>query len=514
LTSTIEKEFREPRNILLPYQVRWMADQAPVKVAEKSRRIGITWTEAADSALCAAAQAGMDTWYLGYNKDMALEFIETAGQWARQFNKAATEIEQLVVDDERKDILAYRIRFSSGHKIVALSSRPSNLRGKQGRAVIDEAAFHDDLGGLLKAALAFTMWGGMVRVISTHNGADNAFYELVMDIRAGRKPYSLHRITLDDALAHGLYHRICQKLGRKWSSGGEAAWRRELFEEYGEDADEELLCIPRRSGSAFLSSVLIENRMREEIPVLRWEMPEEFARTPEQERTRTALDWCEAIVKPALDALEPDGLSYFGEDFGRSGDLTVIWPLQLKRNTVRRTPFVVELRNIPFRQQEQILFYIVDRLPRFMAGAMDARGNGQYLAETAMQRYGSRIAQVMLSTEWYRDQMPRYKAAFEDGLIELPRDADILNDHRALVMEHGVVHVPDRRARGTDRKGRHGDSAIAAALAYFASHSEIAEMAYIPVRERVASEGAIFGNWADDIADRRGGRLGALRGAW
>ena len=37
--------------------------------------------------------------------------------------------------------------------------------------MIDEAAFHDDLPELLKAALAFTMWGGVVRVISTHNGA-------------------------------------------------------------------------------------------------------------------------------------------------------------------------------------------------------------------------------------------------------------------------------------------------------------------------------------------------------
>ena len=72
------------------------------------------------------------------------------------------------------DILAYRIRFASGHKIVALSSRPSNLRGKDGCAVIDEAAFHEDLPGLLKAALAFTMWGGLVRIISTHNGAHNA----------------------------------------------------------------------------------------------------------------------------------------------------------------------------------------------------------------------------------------------------------------------------------------------------------------------------------------------------
>src|SRR5271156_3504944 len=197
------------KNILLPYEIRWLADETPIKVAEKSRRIGLTWTEAAVSALAASTGKGMDTWYLGYNQDMAPEFVQTPAPSARQFNKAARAIEEVAIDDERRDLLAYRIRFSSGHKIVALSSRPSNLRGKQGRAVIDEAAFHDDLKGLLKAALAFTMWGGCVRVISTHNGADSPFNELINDIRAGRRPYSLHRITIDQALADGLYQRIC-----------------------------------------------------------------------------------------------------------------------------------------------------------------------------------------------------------------------------------------------------------------------------------------------------------------
>jgi phage FluMu gp28-like protein len=208
---------------------------------------------------------------------------------------------------------------------VALSSRPSNLRGKQGRAVIDEAAFHDDLKGLLKAALAFTMWGGCVRVMSTHNGANSAFNELVNEIRAGRRPYSLHRVTLDEAISDGLYHRICMKLRLKWSSAGEADWRTRIVEEYGEEAEEELLCIPRASGGAFLSSVLIEGRMREGVPVIRWEMPAEFGGRSESERMRVALDFCEERIAPHLGRLERTAMSFVGEDFGRSGDLTVIW---------------------------------------------------------------------------------------------------------------------------------------------------------------------------------------------
>ena len=157
--------------------------------------------------------------------------------------------------------------------------------------------------------------------------------------------------------------------------------------------------------------------------------------------------------------------------------------MQIAPNLVRRTPFVAELRRVPFRQQEQILFHIADRLPRLIGGALDARGNGQYLAETARQRYGARIEQVMLSARWYRENMPRYKAAFEDGTIELPRDAEILADHRALGVERGYAHVPDRR----DQKGRHGDSAIAAALAYYASAIRAQPSAYTPALRRAGA---------------------------
>ena len=39
------------RDVLLPYQVRWIADDAAVKVAGDPRRVGYHWAEAADAAL-------------------------------------------------------------------------------------------------------------------------------------------------------------------------------------------------------------------------------------------------------------------------------------------------------------------------------------------------------------------------------------------------------------------------------------------------------------------------------
>ena len=194
---------QETPHVFLPYQQKWADDKSQVKVMEKSRRIGLSWAEAGDDTLFASEAAGSDVWYIGYNKEMAEEFINDCAKWALLYDDAAGAVEEEVVKDKDKDILTFRIRFSSGHKIVALSSRPSNLRGKQGRVVIDEAAFHDDLKELIKAAIALLIWGGEVRIISTHDGVDNPFNELVQDIHAGRKPYSPHRVTLDDALAQG-----------------------------------------------------------------------------------------------------------------------------------------------------------------------------------------------------------------------------------------------------------------------------------------------------------------------
>ncbi len=175
-------------------------------------------------------------------------------------------------------------------------------------------------------------------------------------------------------------------------------------------------------------------------------------------------------------------------DFGRNGDLSVIAVYQMTKSLARPVPFVIEMRNIPFNQQEQVLFYLVDHLPRFLAGAMDARGNGQYLAEVAVQRYGSRVEAVMLSQEWYRDNMPKFKAGLEDAEITIPKDADILADLRSLEMQKGVAKVPEtKRFKGTDGNERHGDSAIA--LGYYATKLEVQQpFAYIPVLPRDPDE--------------------------
>jgi phage FluMu gp28-like protein len=119
------------------------------------------------------------------------------------------------------------------------------------------------------------MWGARVRIISTHNGVDNLFNQYIQDAREGRKDYSIHRITLDDAISDGLYRRICYVTGQDWSAEKEKKWRDDLYRNAPnkESADEEYGCVPKKSGGAYLSRVLIEAAMTPErdIPILRFE---------------------------------------------------------------------------------------------------------------------------------------------------------------------------------------------------------------------------------------------------
>ncbi|MDO9499027.1 hypothetical protein [Falsiroseomonas sp.] len=474
-------------DVFLPYQQALMASVShfAVTVVEKSRRTGYSWAAGAIAALTAAAEAtagGSDVLYMGYNLEMAREFIDYVADWARQLSPAAVEVQEYIFTDPdrpEKEIKAFRVEFASGFKVLALPSVPRALRGMQGLVILDEAAFHDDLDELLKAAFALLIWGGKVVVISTHDGDTNPFNVLVQDIRGGRKPYNLLRCTFDDALRDGLYQRICLKSGVTWSPEAEAKWRADIIANYGDAADEELHVIPSASTGSAIPSPLIEARMEDGIPVLRLECSNDFAQWPDHLRHAHVLDWCEQHLAPVLAALDPTEPHCFGMDFGRNGDLSYVLPLAIQRSLVRRAPFTVEMRNVPFTQQEQVLFYVVDRLPRFRAGKLDARGNGQFLAERAMQRYGlARIEQVMLSEPWYREHMPPFKAAFEDATIVLPRDRDLLSDIRSLAWVRGVIRIPERSTASTSGQ-RHGDGAIAGALAWAASKAEPEEYAYI-----------------------------------
>jgi len=425
------------------------------------------------------ARGAMDQHYMGYNQGMSAEYIGDCAFFAHAFGAAIRERSVwrtcLLINNERLDVLRYKIQLANGKKIEAHSSNPHNWRGRQGHARIDEAAFHKNLKEVLKGAMAFLMWGGRVDIVSTMNGEDNDFTEICREIEAGQLArYSLHQVTFKDALADGFYKRVCLVQNKVWSPEAEREYEEEVRSGYltAEDAAEELDCVAKRGSGAYFTRMLIEKCQEKGVPILRLRKPAEFVLDPNREKM--IQEWIEQELKPVVDAMPTYHRTVFGQDFGRSGDLSVIWPLQEVHSTLWRTPFLLELRNIPFDCQWQIVDWLFGNLPLIHHAKFDARGNGQSHAEKAIQRQkgDGTVEAVMASLAWYADQFPRYKQAYEGGNILVPASEDVIADHRQVVLNKGNPAMADTRIKGSDGLPRHGDSAIAGVLAWAATQVE------------------------------------------
>ena len=136
-----------------------------------------------------------------------------------------------------------------------------------------------------------------------------------------------------------------------------------------------------------------------------------------------------------------------------------------------------------------------------------ARGARQ-VAEDMGRQFGLRedpegaglIMAIKFTEEWYRLHMPPLKAAFEDDTIAIIKDAEHLSDLRTVKLIRGIARVPPTR-EGERGKRRHGDHAIALALAHYASRMRWVEYGYTPASAGRSgdSSGSMFD---DDDATR------------
>lgn len=487
---------------LLPYQqgVVGLLNSTSTQVlfVEKSRRIGLTWGLAAYAVLRAARQksaGGMDVMYISYSREMTREFIDACAMWAKAFSLAAMEAEEFLFeqgDDEGdKSIQAFRLRCASGFEVMALSSAPRGLRGKQGVVIIDEAAFVDDLETLIEAAMAFLMWGGQVVVCSTHYGVDNTFNTHIQDIIAGRKPGEHVRIDLDDAIKDGLYERICLVKGQEYTIEGEAQWRQDIIKFYGDSADQELFCVPSMSTGAWLPAPLIEARMTIDKPVITLDLPKDYLQRSDLEQKILMAPFYEEIEEE-LGKLDMDLRYAMGFDFARVADLSVLPVLAIEKNLNLTEALCLEMRGVPGDEQKKATAMVMEHLKgRLVGAAFDATGMGWTVAEDMGRKFGLRETEegtglvwaIKFSEDWYRVNMPPLKTDFEDGTLQLIRSDEHMTDLRTVKLLRGIPRVPAVRTGDKDKK-RHGDYAIGLALAKFASRMRWSEYGYHPVPQK------------------------------
>jgi phage FluMu gp28-like protein len=442
-------------SILLPYQAKWTRDESRLKIAEKARQIGWTWATAGGLVMRKGRKgADCDAWVASRDELQAQLFLEDCTRFADVYSLAWKASETgLIVPKGATD---HVLRFSNGRRIHSLSSNPDAQAGKRGDRILDEFALHEDPRKLYGIALPGITWGGSVEIFSTHRGTRNFFNELLNEIKHQGNPkgFSLHRVTLQDALEQGFLYKLQSKLPEGDARQGmdEAAYfdfvRRGCADE--ESFQEEFCCQPCDDNAAFLSYDLIascEYRAEED-----WEM--DFSRDGSPSRRGGRLSQAD---QPSL---------YIGVDVGRDHDLTVIWVVE-KLGDVYFTRAVDCLDRESFDAQEGTLYAWL-RNAAVKRCCIDRTGIGRQFVERAMQKFGTyRVEGVHFSGPVKEELAYPVRAAFEDRTIRIPNEKAIRADLRSIRKE--TTASGNIRFTGERTQNGHADRFWALALALHAA---------------------------------------------
>ncbi|WP_445364406.1 terminase large subunit domain-containing protein [Microbulbifer sp. ANSA003] len=443
-----------PDAIFLPFQSGWIKDDNRLKLMEKSRQIGLSWSTAyAADERTAAASARHDQWVSSRDDLQARLFVEDCKMWAGIMNMAAKDLGEMVLDEEKR-ISAYVLEFASGRRIHSMSSNPDAQAGKRGGRILDEFALHPDPRKLWSIAYPGITWGGNMEVISTHRGSHNFFNQLVREARENGNPknISLHRVTLQDALDQGFLFKLQQMLPP--DDERQAMCEAEYFEYVRsgcadeESFQQEYMCNPADDDVAFLEYDLIA--AAEYSAQVHWQNME-------------------------------SGRLYAGIDIGRKQDLTVLWILE-KLGDVLYTRHIERLQNMRKSEQEKILWPWLDRCDRI---CIDATGLGIGWADDAQDRFGEhRVEAVTFTTRVKEALAYPIRSAMEDRRLRIPHDPKIRADLRQVTKQTtsagNVRFTAERTADG------HADHFWALGLAIEAASQPSAPIEYQSTGRRSA----------------------------
>lgn len=406
MTNVLEIK-EEKQDFWLKYQKEWLEDYSQIKFAEKGRREGFTYVQSYEDVRDCVTNAyyrkgrPLKVWFTSADITAAKEYIDYCKEWASFFNNVAKDLGEILVDEE-KDVKALCIEFKNGTKIYALSSNPAQFRSKGGKVVIDEFAFHKDQKALWKAAFASAkMWGYPIRVISTHQGKQTLFYQIIEKIKKGLLSYSLHTVTIFRAVADGLADKI---KGRKLTK----AERQEFLEKMRKDAGdeitwrEEFCCEPVDEATAFLSYELINGCKQSNI-------------------------------EKSFEDLETLGNLYLGYDIARKGHKSVISIIE-KLDNIKFLRYKVILKNVKYRDQKALLYSFL-KLKNLRRACIDATGIGNNLAEDAQIDFGKSKVEMVTFTNSSKEEMATmFYIAMEDHNFRIDDniEQDVIEDFHSI----------------------------------------------------------------------------------
>lgn len=463
----------EPDRIFLPFQQRWIDDLSRLKLMEKSRQIGISWGSSyATVERTAPRENRHDQWVSSRDDIQARLFLEDCKMFAGMLDMAAKDLGSVIIDPDKK-LSAYVLAFANGKRIHSMSSNPDAQAGKRGGRVLDEFALHPDPRKLYSIAYPGITWGGQMEIISTHRGSANFFNELVEDVkeRGNPKGFSLHTVTLQDALDQGFLFKLQQQL-----PADDERMEMDEAEYFGfirkgcaseEQFLQEYMCQPADDAGAFLTYDMIA--ACEYRPGEAWALPGLFA------HVAAIAGW------QVLPADTPLHELYMGVDVGRTSDLTVMWIVERVSGSFF-TRAVLEMHNRTFSEQEECLYSLLS-LPAIKRCCIDSTGLGMQFAERAQEKFGTYKVEPVRFTAQVKEELAYpVRSAFEDRAIRIPHDDHIRADLRGIrKVTTSAGNIRFEADRGPDG---HSDRFWALALAIHAAGNPAGPVEYKSISSR------------------------------
>jgi len=429
----------------LPYQRRWILDDARMKLYAKSRRIGITYATSYRVNDKCLRRPGTVQWITSRDEFTAREFItDYIAKWAAAANVVCRGLagEEAAVVDPLHGIRAYTAEYENGSRVVSLSSMPEAFAGKGGDILIDEADLHQNSGKVIDMALPCTTWGGQLEIVSAlsvDGSAESPFCRMLHEAEHGSNAmgWSVHRTSILDAVQEGFVERVGAMTGQKI---GREEWLKQMRAK----------C---RTEDAWRTQYMIEAA----------------------EAGGVLLDYgmigaCENEPEDLRKALQehPKAERYAGYDVGRKKDLGVYFEVARIGDILWQSAYEV-MENMPFRMQADALARRLDdgRLGRL---CIDATGIGMMLAEEMQERYGKyRVEDITFTAPVKSALAMPVRAAFESRGIRILADNALRHDlHKIARSVTAAGNV--RYDAGRDEYG-HSDRFWALALAVHAAGS-------------------------------------------
>lgn len=456
-----------PDAIFLPFQSKWIADKSRLKLMEKSRQIGVSWSTAYDvDESTAKAGARFDEWVSSRDDLQARLFIEDCKLWANIMNMAAQDLGEIVINEKDK-LTAYVLQFASGRRVHSMSSNPDAQAGKRGGRTLDEFALHPDPRKLWSIAYPGITWGGTMKVISTHRGSHNFFNQLIREVRENNNPkkISLHRVTLQNALDEGFLYKLQKALpdDHEVQALDEAAYfdfiKSGCADE--ESFQQEYMCQPADDDVAFLEYDLIAS--------CEYGSGEQWEYDIDQMRAAR-------------------GRLYAGLDIGRKKDLTVLWVFELLGD-VLYTRKIIELKNMAKPDQEKVLWPVMELMQRT---CIDYTGLGIGWGDDAQRRFGEyRIELVTFSGRVKEELAYPVRGKMQDKKVRIPYKPEIRADLRAVTKV--TTTAGNIRFTAERSENGHADRFWANALGIHAASTPSAPIEFQSAGHRVAASGGMAG---------------------